>query len=105
MSEAAADARRFGAPALADRLGQAAAGERGFGVWRQNWDIVLAFLSVSTQWRVSALASGSVYWVGLDYAGATAGLGAAGVAVTPQLWAGVRTMERAARDALNGVRG
>lgn len=48
---------------------------------------------------------GAVYWMGLDYSAAKAGLELSGIEVTPALWAGLRTMERAARDALNGIRG
>lgn len=40
--------------------------------------------------------------IGLDYAAAQAGLGLAGIAVTPALWAEVREIERGARAAMNG---
>ncbi len=46
-----------------------------------------------------------MYWIGLDYAAATAGLAAAGIGVTPTLWAELKVMERAGRDALNGIKG
>ncbi len=74
-------------------------------MWHRNWDILLAFLSIATQWRAVATATGGVYWMGLDYTAARTGMVEMGVTITPRLWAGVRTMERSARDALNGVRG
>lgn len=75
-------------------------------MWRRNWKIVLAFLSISTQWRAIARGmDGTIYWMGLDYTAARVGLIEGGVVITPQLWDGIRTMERAARDALNGVAG
>ena len=48
---------------------------------------------------------GGLYWIGLDYAAVAAGLGAASIEMTPGLWADLKTMERAARDALNGIKG
>lgn len=42
-------------------------------------------------------------FLGLDYAGARIGIEAAGIAITPELWAGLRIMERAAARALNGL--
>lgn len=92
-------------PGLAEKLQGSASQDTGFKVWRRNWDILLAFLSVSTQWRAIATASGAVYWMGLDYSAARADLELAGTRVTPRLWNGIKVMECAARDALNGVRG
>lgn len=46
---------------------------------------------------------GSVYWQGLDYAGVEAGLRGAGIYAPAALWSGLRTMEAAARNALNGI--
>jgi Phage related hypothetical protein (DUF1799) len=91
---------------VAARIEGSAAAERGFGVWRRNWGTLLAFLSVSTQWRAVARGlDGRIYWMGLDYTAVRAGLDGDGIKITPRLWAGIKTMERAARDALNGVEG
>lgn len=79
--------------------------QSGFGVWRENWTIVLAFLSIASQWRAVGHGMGSVYWIGLDYTAADRGLERAGFTLTTTQWNGLRTMERAARDALNGIRG
>ena len=46
---------------------------------------------------------GQVYWQGLDYAGVEAGLRGNGIDATPDIWAGLRVMEAAARNALNGI--
>lgn len=72
-------------------------------IWPENEAVFGAFLSVSTQWRAVALADGRVHWLGLDYAGARAGLDAEGVTVTPELWRGLCVIEHAARSAFNGV--
>ena len=78
-----------------------------FEVWEENWEAVCAFLFVCTQWRTVAIGggveAGQVYWSGLDYAAVAAGLAGGEIATTPAIWAGLRTMEAAARNALNGV--
>ena len=61
-----------------------------------------AFCAIFSQWRIVALASGRMFYSGLDYAGTRAGLEEAGIAVTPQLWAGIRIMEIEAKRVLNG---
>jgi hypothetical protein len=80
-------------------------GRSDAGVWADNVAIVEAFLGVTTQWRAMPLGGGFVaariVYLGLDYAAATAGLAAAGITVTPELWAGVRIMEAAACARLN----
>lgn len=75
------------------------------GIWPTNWTIVKAWLAIATQWRAVPLASGAVYWMGLDYAGVEAGLRAAEITLTPSEWSGLRLMEAEARSALNGIRG
>lgn len=105
MSEAARDAEELGAPAEVVAQLEEKTEDKGFGVWRQNWDALQAFLAVASQWRTCAMATGQVYWQGLDYAAARAGLDLAGIEPTPAIWDDVRVMEREARDALNGVRG
>lgn len=70
-------------------------------IWPENWNIVLAFATVVTQWRIVALPSGRLFYAGLDYAGVRAGLEAEQIELTPDLWADIRTMEAAAREAAN----
>jgi len=84
-----------------------AAGDAGhFEVWAENWETLEAFLAVSTQWRLAPYGGGMspamIYWAGLDYTAVRAGLDAAGIAVTRELWNGLRIMEAAARNVLNG---
>jgi len=74
------------------------------GVFSENAAIVEAFLIVSSQWRVVALQGRDgtrCHVVGLDYAGVRAGLEAAGIALTPELFFGLRIMEDEARAVLN----
>ena len=80
-------------------------GSRAKGVWAQNRETVLAFLSIASQWRtgVEMVPGGGLrtLYLGLDYAGCRSGLKLAGITVTGKMWAGIRIMESAARDALN----
>ena len=90
---------------MAAALGREAPAE---DVWRENWPIVEAFLAAATQWRVAALAgeeAGRLFFIGLDYAGALPGIAAAGIAMTPEIFEGLRIMEAAARDAINEAAG
>lgn len=107
------DARRFKMPeaaiaAIRSRI-NSAPWEDQSGLWPENIEAVDAFLKASTQWRVTALslglAPGRLVYIGLDYAGARAGMEAAGILLTPKLWHGVRIMEVAALEALNGIDG
>jgi hypothetical protein len=103
------EARRFGIDGAALdhlrqqlRLGPAS----GFsGVLRVNGPVVAAFLAGASQWRTASIATrrGAVtVFIGLDYAGVRVALEALAIAITPALWAGLVTMEQAARAALNG---
>ncbi len=106
--EALRDAERFGLPAAAVeavrlKLAGGAQTPAG-GVWPENMAAVEAFLAVATQWRTAAiggLSGGRIVFIGLDYAGAAAGLAAAGIETSPGLWRDVRIMEQAALAALN----
>ena len=109
QEDALSDAVRWGMGA-ADRSAIGAAtgatgGSLGGGVWVQNREIVEAFLAVSGQWRTGLkMVPGAglhTFWLGLDYAGAAAGLELAGIDMTPRNWAGVRVMEEVARRTLN----
>jgi hypothetical protein len=106
------DARAFGMSeadiaALRTKLSEPAARvEAGDGIWPENAAIVAAFLAASSQWNLvsigGGMAPGRLLFVGLNYPGAIAGIEAAGVVITPELWAGVRIMEAEAREAMNG---
>jgi hypothetical protein len=75
---------------------------------------VQAFLCVSTQWRMSSAGGGGVagmgggavlpirpLWIGLDYAAVRVALEAEGIAITTELWRGLRIMEDEACATLN----
>lgn len=72
------------------------------GLLPVNLPVVRAWLTAcETQWRTGSVGMGRLVWIGLDYAGVRVGLEAAGIAVTPGLWSGLRVMEQAAIAALN----
>jgi Phage related hypothetical protein (DUF1799) len=75
-------------------------GLHGDGIWPDNVEIVEAFLAAASQWRAVGTNVGLIF-LGLDYAAARVGIELAGIAVTPELWAGVRLMEAEARYTLN----
>lgn len=77
--------------------------EAGIDVWPENVPALEAFLAVATQWRIAPTGAGFAP-VGLDYVAVRVGLRAAGIRVTPALWADLRVLEIAARDALLGER-
>lgn len=50
-----------------------------FGVWAENWDVVMTWLDVQTQWRLLSVPMGieapaRLVHIGLDYAGVAAWL-------------------------------
>ena len=94
VDDAMADARLLGID-----LDPVEVEEADEGVWPENVPAVVAFLSVQTQWRVVA-GSSQLHYIGLDYAGVAAGLTAANINVTPELWSDIRLIEMGARAAL-----
>lgn len=95
-------ARSLAAPSQPSR------GDAYDGIWPEHAAIVEAFLVCVSQWRVVPVvttAGSALVYTGLDYAGCRAGLDAAGIAVTPDLWAGLAVMETEAAATLNGRRG
>ncbi|MBB3858874.1 hypothetical protein GGQ88_000114 [Novosphingobium hassiacum] len=101
------EAREFGIPE--EHIAQIEQSREGaeFEVWADNWPTVEAFLFVSTQWNVAqqggGLAPGHMLYIGLDYACVAAGLCGAGIEASPEIWRGLRIMEAAARNTLNGI--
>jgi len=67
--------------------------------------IVSAFLAICTQWNIVPMPSGHMYWQGLDYSRARAGLKQARIKLSPVEWAWLRVMESAASATMNGYRG
>ncbi|MGK9234772.1 DUF1799 domain-containing protein [Inquilinus limosus] len=101
--------RRFGASeaqieAARKRLGLLSIGA-SVRIWPENWPAICAWPAVCTQWRTESvpggLGPGRLVYVGLDYGAAIASAKAAGIDLTPELWADLRVMEAAALKALN----
>jgi hypothetical protein len=103
------EARDWGAPEEVIARIEADAERHEFEVWPENWNALRAFLFVSTQWRTAVIgggmAPGRLYWIGLDYGAVAAALAGGGLDASPEVWDGLRAMEAAARNALNGVDG
>ncbi len=59
-----------------------------------------AFLAIASQWRMVA-GMGAMVALGLDYAGAEAGLRLAGIEADPVLWGEIRQIEAGAVAAMN----
>jgi hypothetical protein len=71
------------------------------GLWEINLTALETFAAIGSQWRVAASGEGRLHYLGLDYTAAAAGLGLAGMKVTPGLWSDVQEIEAGALDALN----
>ncbi len=73
-------------------------------LWEMHIPAWRAWCAVSGQMRTEALntmESARIVWLGLDYSAAKAGLGLAGIGVSPEEWDEVRTIEGAAVEELN----
>jgi len=77
------------------------------GLWPEHVEILAAFYACDTQWRVASVSDGlktRVIWLGLDYTASRVALELSGFELTPELWDGLREMERLAAAALNEPR-
>lgn len=74
--------------------------DESFLVWRENWSVLGAFLTCTTQWRVVDGMNGRAV-IGFDYAGVEVGLKRAKIKLDADQWADLQVMERAALSALN----
>ena len=115
--ETAADMESFGAPPeVLARLAETEETEQQevIAIWPENWDIVIAFMAVSTQWNViSQGMEGHLHYVGLNYAGVEARLQGSGLLPPARtsvgmkrradFWDGLAVMEAAARARLNNM--
>ena len=68
--------------------------DNDFAVLPDNWEVVVAFLIVQTQWRYGP----SGHRLGLDYAGCKVALKASGMDIKA-VFGGLRTMEYAVLEA------
>jgi hypothetical protein len=77
-----------------------------FLVWPDNWPVLQVFMAMQTQWRMIA-GMGGVMYQGIDYGAFTPavlrGLGVT-MAGWPEIFNGLRVMERAALTELNSGR-
>lgn len=69
-----------------------------FEVWQDNWPTLELFCRAGTQWRVTAMGNAA----GLDYVGLEAVARLSGFQLTPEVFADIQAMERAALPVLNG---
>lgn len=101
--EAIEDAKLFGIPeaAIAALEGEGSDQAEELGIWPDNIEIVMAFASIASQWRVASIGTGGLHFLGLDYTAVRVALGAQKIRVTPELWAGLMIMETAGRQAAN----
>jgi len=86
----------MGAPEDIRRQFEAQAAYQDFEVLPENWETVLLFLRVQTQWR-----TGMSGVVGLDYAAVERDCSIYNVPLTPELMDNIRVMEMAAMAELN----
>ena len=67
-----------------------------FEVWKDNWDIVVMFLRVETQWRIGMRGA-----TGLDYNVIRWAFEMYGVSDQREMFEGLQVMEAAALGAMN----
>lgn len=77
------------------------AGTEDFEVWPDNWATVEVFLCCATQWRVVAGMGGLLYQ-GLDYPAVESVLRLLKIEDVGDIFNGLRVMEKAAGEVLNG---
>lgn len=75
-----------------------------FEIYAENAEIVGAFLSLATQWRV-IVGFGGAMWQGLEYASIPVVLSALAIEDRAGAFAGLRIMEAAALRVLNEKHG
>lgn len=97
--QAADDLRSYGSSEDEIREALGAAEPEAFAVWQDNADTVDMFMSLQTQWRVGPMGG----YLGLDYAGVAAALGAVvrAPARRRDMFLNLQAMERAALPVLN----
>jgi hypothetical protein len=103
-AEIADQLRMLGAPA--DVVAKAEAPQQpvnhDFHVWEDNWEVVCVFIDLATQWQVIS-GMGGVAYQGVNYLALEAVLRLRQIepVLWPDLFQGIRIMERAALPLLN----
>lgn len=74
--------------------------DRSIPVWPENWKTVEVFVAMGTQWNVASMGGA----IGLRYEALPAVMRYCGVATASRadVFAGLRSMERAALEVING---
>jgi hypothetical protein len=97
--------RAFGAPeeVIHDTLESQVEDDGQCEVWEENWDTLMVFLALQTQWRREIPAmSGQMIWHGLDYPAMESTLRMMGHwKKAGEIFDGLRIMESAALPILN----
>jgi hypothetical protein len=97
--------RAFGAPeeVIHDTLESQVEDDGPCEVWEENWDTLMVFLALQTQWRREIPAmSGQMIWHGLDYPAMESTLRMMGHwKKSAEIFEGLRIMESAALPILN----
>jgi hypothetical protein len=73
-------------------------------LWADHQAAWRAWCEVSGQWRTVGLGTMErawLFWMGLDYGAAKAGLELAGIEVSPETWADLRVIEEGAIEEMN----
>lgn len=88
--------------AMRQSMTRATADDDAFEVWPENWDSVILFLRLHTQWRIAAGMGGLVY-LGLDYSAIEPAMRLCAIprAGRENKFDDLQTMERAALQVLN----
>lgn len=71
-----------------------------FHVFDDNWEVVLLFCRMATQWRIVVGMAGAIYQ-GIDYTALEAVMRMNRVKDRGRMWGGIQIMERAALEVLN----
>lgn len=71
-----------------------------FHVFDDNWEVVLLFCRMATQWRIVVGMAGAAYQ-GIDYTALEAVMRMNRVKDRDRMWGGIQIMERAALEVLN----
>lgn len=97
--------RAFGAPEeiVSDTLESQVEDEGACEVWEENWNTLMVFLAMQTQWRREIPAmSGQMIWHGLDYPAMESTIRMMGHwKKATEIFDGLRVMESAALPILN----
>ena len=99
VDERESDLRALGASEDQIRAARLEAAQQDFEVWEENWDIVITFVRMSTQWHTSAAGLVGLYYPSLEWI-----CKLYAVADPVAVFEGIQVMERTALACLNDNR-